>query len=360
MPRKTSLIPLILTAILLAITPAALPWGAPVHRIVTYAALKALPEDAPDWLTNPHAQHRIAFQSNQVDRWRGWPAIPLQHENDPNHFIDIELLKPYGLSLQTLPKLRREYLRKMVIATHENPDHFKPYDDSKDPARRYEWPGFLPYEIAEQYAKLQAAFHQVRILEQLREPQRNLQLEQARAIAIYHAGILAHFVADAAQPLHTTKHYDGWKGQNPAEYKWRDRFHAYVDDQWAETHNITLNTIAANLKPHQIKQPRDPWNEIRDHIQRSFDHVPRLYELERDGKLDDKPGATLLRQRLRDAAAMLAGLIQAACNSAEPTPDQVKSWTHYNAFDPARLPNLDNTSAAPAKPANKPPNQTAP
>ena len=31
-------------------------------------------------------------------------------------------------------------------------------------------------------------------------------------------GVMGHYVGDCAQPLHTTKHHNGWVGENPHGY----------------------------------------------------------------------------------------------------------------------------------------------
>jgi hypothetical protein len=332
-------------------------WDAHAHRCVTYLALDGLPAEAPAWLREPAVRHRIAFQSNQVDRWRGWRSLTLKHENDPDHYIDVELLEQFGLTLETVPPLRREYLRAMAISKHLHPEQVDAYDASADPARTYEWPGFLPHAITEHYAKLQAAFHQVRILKRLDDPARRRQLEQAREIAIYHLGALSHFVADATQPLHTTRHYNGWVGDNPQGFTTSKDFHAYIDGGVIEHHRLTY----ANLKPHVKYERRtnatDPWHDVLTHIRWAHQTVETLYRLERDGQLNGPAGRQFIIARLTDAAAMLSSMIWSAYTSAEPTDKQISSWVHYNDFQPKLLPEGPNAATQPvgrsAEPAPK-------
>lgn len=328
-----------LLAIQLAL-PGAWAWGARVHRTLTHAALDALPGDAPDWLRSPTCQDRITFASNQPDRWRGWDSVYLKHANDPDHFLDVEPLDQFGLTLETLPKLRNEYLRVMAEAKALHPEKVAPYDPAKDPARAHEWPGFLPYAVLEHYAKLQAAFNQVRLLERLNDPARAWQLDEARSIAVYHLGQLSHFVADMGQPLHTTQHYNGWVGDNPAGYKWRDKFHAYIDEGWPTAHGVDRQSLKPFVNRAAHVNAADPWDDVRAYLQRSHAQVPALYTLERDGQLDGPDGEKLLMSQLSDAASTLTALIWAAYTSAEPTPRQIESWTRYDASDsvPATAP----------------------
>lgn len=313
-------------------------WGAAVHRAVTRLALDGLPADGPAWLRDPAVRERAAFQSNQPDRWRGWKSDVLKHVNDPDHYLDVDLLGEFGLTLETVPRLRREYLRALVVAKHERPDAVSPYDAAQDPARSKEWPGFALHAVAEEYARLQAAFQQVLILEKLNAPQRRLQLEQARHVAIYHLGNLSHFVADLAQPLHTTRHYDGWVGENPANYRWRQRFHAYIDEGVARHHRLGYAALRPLVQYDARVNPTDPWEDVLAFVRCSHALVPKLYELERDGLLDGPEGRQFIAQRLTAAAALLAALINAAYESAAPTDAQIESWTRYDAFDAQELP----------------------
>ncbi len=308
----------------------ALAWGSAVHREVTAAALERLrAADGAEWLKATAAIQSAEFHANQPDRWRGWPAPALRHENDPDHFLDAELLGQFGLTLETVPPLRSEYVRAMAVAKHTHPEQVEPYDAAKDAARTQEWPGFVLHAIAEHYAKLQAALNQVRIIESLGDPGRKAQLADARAIAIYHFGALSHFVADVAQPLHTTKHYNGWVGENPKGYKWRERFHNYVDEGWARTHKIDVATIRAAARDATINA-ENPWDDVLTYFKRSHAELDRLYALERDGQLDGESGRKLILERLGDAAGMLTALIQAAYESSAPTKQQIEKWAFYD------------------------------
>ncbi len=317
-------------------------WGADVHRTITHLALADLPSDAPAWLRDPAVQERIAFQSNQPDRWRGWDSRTLRHENHPDHYLDADRLPEFGLTLETVPPLRRDYIRALVVGGPPNPEPTA----SPDPASVQAWPGFVLHAIAEQYAKLQAALHQVRILEQLADPERRQQLEQARAIAVDHLGNLAHFVADVAQPLHTTKHFNGWIGANPHGYHWRERFHMYIDEGWARTHAVTFNSLRPAVHYDIEVNATDPSTDVVAYFARSFSELERLYALERDGELDAAAGRDLLTARLTDATAMLHAMIEVAWKSSTPTPAQVETWLRYDdsrpraASQPASATNL--------------------
>lgn len=337
--------------ILAAVLPSAWGWGAPVHRMITLLALDGLPPEAPAWLRDPGVRFGIAFDANQADRWRGWNSDYLKHANEPEHFLDADLLDQFGLTLETMPRLRGEYLKALILAKAAHPDKVEPYDAGKDPARTHEWPGFVLQAVLEHYAKLQAAYNQVRILELVNEPARQAQLAEAREIAIYQAGALSHFVGDIAQPLHTTKHYNGWLGDNPQGYKWRDRFHAYIDEGFAEKHNLTYAALKPQIKYDVKMNAADPWEDVLAYFKRSHAQMEPLYTLERDGKLDGPEGEQLITRQLGDASAVLSAMIWAAYTSAEPTDAQLKSWVRYDAFNTGDAP---SKGAATTQPATRP------
>ncbi len=351
---KTSRAAVLLTVLLVGVVPAPA-WNAHGHRTITYLALDGLPPDAPAFLRDPLVRDRIAFQSNEPDRQRGWPSHTLGHINEPEHYIDIEQLEPFGLTLDTLPPFRGEYLRALAIAKHTHPEIVEPYHPALDLNRTKEWPGYLPYAIVEHYTALQSAFHQVRILERLNDPQRGFQLAQARENAIYHMGKLSHFVADAAQPLHTTIHHHGWVGPNPNGYTTDKGFHRHIDGEVLEQHKLTYAALRPLMKYEHSVTPEDPWNDALAHIRRSFAQVEPLYRLQKTGALGQAEGKAFIEARLTDAAGMLAALYASAWSSAAPSDEQVEKYVYYDDMQRNPLPGSAAVSQpSTAKPAATP------
>jgi hypothetical protein len=334
-------------------SPGGLGWDAHGHRTITYLALDAFPPGAPAWLRDAATRHRIAFQANQADRWKGWRSSPLNHTNRPDHFLDEEYLSQFDLTLETLPRLRREYVRALAVSKHVHPQQVDPYDVARDPDRIREWPGFVLHAIDEHFARLQASFNDVRILEKLNDPARAKQLEQARANAIYHMGLLSHFVADTAQPLHTTKHYNGWSGDNPNGYTTSRSIHSFIDGGAARLHGLTYATLRPHVKFNIKINAADPWKDILAHFRRSFEQVEPLYALERDGQLREAAGRKFIVERMADGAAMLGALYTAAYESAAPTDAQVAAFVRYNNFEPEKLPEFKPPTAKPGDSGGK-------
>lgn len=307
-------------------------WNGRGHRMVTRAAVEALPADAAPWAREPAVLEMIAEQSVEPDRWRGTRVPPMGHENSPDHYLDIELLAAFGLSLESLPQYRYDYVKVMAQAKALRPEGIPAYDPARDRDRSKEWPGFLPHAITEHYAKLVSSFSTLRILEEVagREPGRvsEANLARARANAIYHMGVLSHFVADAAQPLHTTIHHHGWVGDNPSGYTTDYGFHAYIDGAVIELHDVREPDLRERMRSLAIGTA-DPWEDTLAHLGRSFEQVETLYRMHKDGSLRGPEGRVLITVRLADAASMLAALYAGAWAEAAPSDEQVANFLKY-------------------------------
>lgn len=319
-------------------------WNAHGHRTVTYLALDGLPETMPAWVREAQVRDRIAYQSGEPDRWRATRLAALGHENSPEHYIDLEMLADYGLTLETTPPLRNEYLKAMILAKHEHPERVRPYDAERDRDKSKEWPGFLPHAIAEHHAKLTASFKTLRTLEAAGEPESSARMQQARANAVYHMGVLSHFVGDAAQPLHTTVHHHGWVGDNPRGYTTAYGIHSYIDGTVLEVHRLGYESLRGRELPACGEiDAEEPWAAVCAYIRRSFERVEPLYAMQLEGGLEAEAGKAFIEERLMDAASMLAGLYAAAWEASEPTNADVANFRRFDAglpkesVEPARV-----------------------
>ncbi|MDX2146108.1 MAG: hypothetical protein SFZ23_01195 [Planctomycetota bacterium] len=345
----------------------ALAWDAPGHRTITLLALDSLAEqaDAPFWVTDESTRTGIADQSVMPDRWRSTRIAQLAHENNTDHFIDLEDLEPFGLTLTDISPLRYEFIKQMVRAQERAGAAFKgkAVDPEKDWAKTLEWPGFLPHAIMEHFAKLQSSFKTLRIFEALLAEEvtaleaakagaaagtsdgakatnvlaeaavrtRNDQILMARANVMYHMGVLSHFVGDAAQPLHTTKHYNGWVGDNPSGFTTEKTFHAYIDGGIVEKHRLNhLNLRGARAPMQPLIDVKDPWQDVLALITRSFEMVTPLYEMHRTGELEQVIGARFIGQRMTDGAAVLGSLYHAAWTNSAITDKDVAEFKKYD------------------------------
>lgn len=338
-------------------------WDAPGHRVITWLALDNLPEDAPAFLRKPGARHAVGWQAAEPDRWRGVRHSCLVHENAPDHYLDAEDLMAFGLTLSTIDPLRYRFVRDMAVARHEHPtgpdEKAQAYDASKDPTGTKEWPGFVLHASLEAWGKLVAAMRTYRVLEKLNDPERAPQMEMTKANIMVQMGILSHWIGDMAQPLHTTKHFNGWAGDNPQGYTTDKKFHAYIDGGVLAHHGLTYAALKPGQKYERSASASDPWSDVVAHFERSFKEVEPLYQLEKSGDLNADAGKAFISERLHDGAAMLSAMYNAAWAASAITDQDVSDFVRYDGFVADETP-PDARASKPAEPAADTPAPTQP
>jgi len=327
----------ITTVAMLTTASLAYAWGGVGHIAITELALDAASTEMPEWINNALFRERVDFMCNEPDRRRGAGLATLNHENNPEHYLDIEQLgSDFDLVYEDLPPLRYDFVLAMGEAMQRHPERFG--QEPPDKAGIDWMPGFLPYAMNESYVKLVAAFRMCRILESFAkdDPLRASELVQARAEAAYHMGVLSHWVGDAAQPLHTTIHHHGWLGDNPEGYTTDGRIHSYIDSGVLKTQHLNADTLVGVLaiEPIVVNDTSDPWPEILAHIERSHELVEPLYRLERDNQLDTDAGRAFILKRLGDGAGTLAGLYMAAWEQSEVDDHDIAMYLKYEAPSP--------------------------
>ena len=298
-------------------------WSAPGHRVISRIALSLSGDTLPAWLLEADVVERIAYQSNEPDRWRGIDSAALSDENNPDHYIDVELLDGHGLSLDTLPPVRYRFVAALA-RTGEPEQDVAAFKSSRV--------GFLPYAIAEHHAKLVSSFNTLRVLEALDDPARGHQIEAARANIVREMGQLSHFVGDASQPLHTTIHHHGWVGDNPDRYTTEGSIHSRIDGKVVALHALNEEALAPFVADAAEIEPGGAFEAGVALITRSHAALEPLYVLERDGTLDGAEGRAFIAERLADGAAVLGGLYRAAWIESEPTAEQIELFGRYNSL----------------------------
>jgi hypothetical protein len=286
-------------------------WDEEGHVIVTHLAVTTLPRSMPDWLRDPAVQSRLKYLSAEPDRWRGQHSDVLDHINNPDHYVDEELLHPYGLSIKTLPLFRREFTDVLATQRALHPEKFKPEDREEDRAYTRLVPGLLPYRIAELEWTIAAGWTTLKTYEEHRDLVTDDMIRSARENIIHDMGLLSHFVGDGCQPLHTTHHHHGWVGPNPKGYTREHGFHEYIDRGVIVRHHLTPESLAALAKPPK-KIPADGWSAICEYLDQTYQQVEPLYALEQSGELNKEAGKKFIEDRLLDGGAMLAGIWVAA------------------------------------------------
>ena len=302
-------------------------WDYEGHRLVNQIALAALPENFPDFARTTAARERIAFLSGEPDRWRNTPDLSLRHFNGPDHYFDVEDLALYQLTATNLAPFRYVFTAQMAVARAANPGRFPAIDPAQNNDRTRELPGFLPWAITEHYSKLKSGFSYLKVFEDLGTPE---EIANAQQNILYVMGTLGHYVGDAAQPLHTTRHYNGWTGGNPRGFTTSKGFHAWIDGGYLEKVGLRREQLLAGVAPAKMLWPGDPKAKHDDvfplmmaYLVEQYRLVEPLYELDQAGKFTGKDelgrqGQAFLEGQLRKAGQMLGDLWYSAWQQAQP------------------------------------------
>jgi hypothetical protein len=307
---------LVLTAMMGALTLNAGAWDYEEHHAINELALASLPADFGGFKLTPALKHRIAFLAGEPDRWRNVGDLPLKHFNGPDHYIDLEDLKLYGLTPETLPLMRYDFVAIIARERGAHPDKFPPIDPARDADHTRELSGFLPWAITENYEKLKSCFSYLKTFQKYGGTPE--EIANAEANIAYVMGVMGHYIGDGSQPLHTTMYANGWIGSNPHGYTTSRTFHAWIDGGYfRQTGGVDVGKLAGKIHPaERIKNAGQPDGMFRDavsYIVEQNKRVGPLYELDKEGKLTgegDKglEGRSLLEGQLVQAGQMLGDI----------------------------------------------------
>jgi hypothetical protein len=291
-------------------------WDYEGHRAVNELALASLPADFGIQLT-PALKGRIAFLAGEPDRWRNVSDLPLKHFNGPDHYIDLEDLKLSGLTPETLPIMRYDFVADIALARAAHPEKFPPIDPAKDADHTRELDGFLPWAITEYYEKLKSDFATLKALRQYGGTPE--EIANAQADIVYVMGVMGHFVGDGSQPLHTSANFNGWDPKNnPKGYTTKTTFHAWIDGGYfKKTGGIKVETLVGKIQPAaRISNAGESDGMFRDVVaylveQNKF--VEPLYEMDKNGQLSGEgekgvEGLPFLDRQLVKAGQMLGNI----------------------------------------------------
>lgn len=299
-------------------------WNYEGHRVVNRLALDSLPDDFPAFAKTAASRERIAFLAGEADRWRNTPDLPLRHVNGPDHFLDIEDMESYGVSFEYFTPFRYVFVEQLTRARIQSPDKVPPVDKAKNFDRTKQFVGFLPWTILEYYGKVKSGFSYLKAYEQSGTPE---EVRQAQMNIIYVMGVMGHFCGDASQPLHTTKHYNGWVGENPNEYTTARSFHSWIDGGYLQkVGGIDEAELSSKLRPAKHRNTirgRTDYilPEIMTFIREQHALVEPLYQLDKSGKLSGEgeeglQGKPFLEGQLLKAGQLLGDLWYTAYKNA--------------------------------------------
>ena len=237
-------------------------WGDAGHRIIGEAAALSMPPSTPAFFRR--AAKQLAYLNPEPDRWRdrgeGSLDAALDRGTAPEHFIDMEMVTPAVLDAALKARDRFGFLDTLAVAGVKGSVM-----------------GVLPFKILELSQQLRIDFRNWRAAPDSLKPW----IEQR---IIDDAGILGHYVADGANPLHTTIHYNGWTGANPNAYATDNRFHARFESIYVGA-NVRLSDIAGRMDTLARVLP-DFRAAIIEYLRASNPHTERLYQIDKSNPFD--------------------------------------------------------------------------
>ena len=311
--------------VVLVIQPA-FSWWDNGHMLINQTAALKVPNSMPRFLRA--GANRIAYLGPEPDRWRELSEYPLKNSQEPDHYINMESIA----DISELPQGRYDYYRLLYakrIAAKKNGDEFLP-----------ENVGTQPYITIEIYDRLKVAFREYR-----RMRAQQLATEGVEQNIVFYAGWLGHYVADGANPMHTTLNHDGWVGPNPNEYRTEKGLHAEFEGRFPTR---VLDQIEIASLIHDPVRLENPWRDYLQYLRDSNKLEEKIYQMDKAGEFNDTgtpESREFLRQRLAAGAQMLLNMWYTAWEeSALPVPPR-------NSTSPAPEANAKRSVDQPTKPS---------
>lgn len=259
-------------------------WGRAGHEIAGLAAVTSLPSEMPEFFRA--AARQLGWLNYEPDRWREGRFREMDQGFQYDHYIDGEIIPTEALAAGD----RFTYLGILQRA------------GLSQPARDA---GILPFRILELQGRLTTAFKRWR---EEQDPVVRAWIEQR---IINDAGVLGHYVADAANPHHTTVHFNGWADgwHNPNGYTTDRTFHGRFEGEF-----VGANVRIEDVRPHvgEARFLDDVREEVFAHIERAHRELERLYQLEQQERFSRTTTSPAHKafavERLADGARMLGSL----------------------------------------------------
>lgn len=237
-------------------------WGEKGHTMANDAATFGTPNELPVFFHMAYPE--LIALANDPDRWRGGgPA--LEAVNPPDHFLDYEYV-----SALDLPASRYEFLHLL-----ETSGTLRRYGISNSTS------GFLPWKIAEMSDLLTALWRMWRI-----SAPGSLDRRTIEDSIVETAGVLGHYVADAANPHHTTYNYNGWILPNPGNYANDCDTHARFESSFV-SRSVNFEDVLPLLDEPKLRT--DYFAAAMALIRSSNGFVETVYQLDRDNGFTKQP-----------------------------------------------------------------------
>jgi hypothetical protein len=265
--------------------PAPRRWGSTGHEMAARAAVRTLPHGVPAFFLE--AGDQLVYLDPEPDRWRVRELVAMDRVYSYDHYIDMENVPSGALDAPD----RYAFIRVLHDAGIERPERDV---------------GFLPYRIVELYQRLVTEW---RLWRAEADPTTRRWIEQR---IVNDAGVLGHYVTDAANPHHTTIHYDGWNADapNPNGYTTARGFHGRFESTFVGAH-LRQSDVDERMGGDVGSVAGNARDAVLAHIRASHDQVEELYRLEkRFGFNPDAPDRPETRDFVADRLASGARMLR--------------------------------------------------
>lgn len=235
-------------------------WGRKGHEMSARVAVRVLPSEMPAFFRN--ALEELAYLCPEPDRWRDPVRTPaLTALTRPDHWMKLENVPP------GLPGTRYEFVLANVGRKNASGRTLKVEDL-----------GTAAYAMAEYAEMLTVGFRLWRQAPEGTESERRLKRQIEQNI-IHTAGVLAHWITDTAQPLHSTAHTNGWDAEFPNPHGFQGKgIHGRFESVFVDA-AISEADIAAKVGSLRVV---GAWvEEAERHIRQSHTFVDAVYEFDK-------------------------------------------------------------------------------
>jgi hypothetical protein len=289
-------IALVLAVLVLA--PSLHGWWENGHFYTGRAAAEALPAQMPAFFRQ--SVDRLSYLNYEPDRWKNSAERAADQAlvggTSPEHYINFEKVPPGLLKLTN----RFDFL---AAVGRREPNGSQV--------------GLLPYRTLELFQSLRVSF---RLWREAPDAGTKAWIEQR---IIDDAGILGHYVADGANPLHTTVHHNGWVSKNnPRKFSTDNTLHGRFEGKFVDGH-IKIEDVRPRVAPQAkvIAQPREAILQFLNDSYGLVDDVYRLEQRERFSETTKSPEhKTFVADRIAAGATFLRDLWWTAYSTSDQQP----------------------------------------
>lgn len=232
-------------------------WGIYGHELGARAAAAGLPDAVPSFFRA--ASERLAYLNGEPDRWRNRAVPALDQAFSYDHFLWLE-----NVPARALDAPDRFAFMDALYAAGRAPHDLRNV-------------GLLPYRMLELYQRLVTEW---RLWRAEPDSTRRRWIEER---IINDAGILGHYVMDASNPHHASKHHNRWHPDdpNPDGFTTNPAFHSGFERFFVEAH-VKQADVTSRVTGPPRSVAGNPWSALLAEIRDSHAHVRELFRLHRD------------------------------------------------------------------------------